>query len=149
MHISSTVTGDLREGMSSWDTLRAALPAGTVSGAPKVRAMQIIDELEVSRRGPYGGGIGVCAFTGELDMALALRTMLVPTANTETLFDYAGARKAGRQAARREWVYHLQAGAGVVADSDPDSEYQETVNKSAALARAIDLAESAFDNTTR
>ncbi|KAI3425297.1 hypothetical protein D9Q98_009063 [Chlorella vulgaris] len=138
MHISSTVTGSLKPGLTSWDALRAALPAGTVSGAPKVRAMQIIDELEVNRRGPYGGGIGHVSFTGGMDMALALRTMVIPTAHNDTLYSYQGSKP------RREWVVHLQAGAGLVADSVPESEYEETVNKSAALGRAIDLAEQAF-----
>jgi len=134
MHISSTVTGNLVDNLGPWDVLRAALPAGTVSGAPKVRAMQIIDDLEVTRRGPYGGGIGYVSFTGEMDMALALRTMVVPT-QPPFSSDSNG---------EREWTIHLQAGAGIVADSNPESEYQETVNKAAALGRAIDLAESAF-----
>lgn len=76
MHISSTVTGELLPDLTPWDALRAALPAGTVSGAPKVRAMQIIDGLEAAKRGPYGGGIGHVSYTGLLDMALALRTMV-------------------------------------------------------------------------
>ena len=138
MHISSTVTGLLKAGVDAWAALQAALPAGTISGAPKVRAMQIIDELEVSRRGPYGGGIGLAGFNGSMDMALALRTMVIPTANLDTLYDY------GTPNPRREWLVHLQAGAGVVADSVPEAEYEETVNKSGALSRAIDLAEAAF-----
>ncbi|BDA45509.1 Anthranilate synthase alpha subunit 1, chloroplastic [Coccomyxa sp. Obi] len=138
MHISSTVTGRLQPHLNAWDALRAALPAGTVSGAPKVRAMQIIDELEMSKRGPYGGGIGHVSFTGGMDMALALRTMVIPTAATDTLYDY------GPDKGRREWVIHVQAGAGLVADSVPEAEYEETVNKAAALGRAIDLAEQAF-----
>ncbi len=128
MHISSTVTGVLREGLDCWDALRAALPVGTISGAPKVRAMQIIDELEPIRRGPYGGGFGFVGLDGQMDIALALRTIVVPTA----LHD-------GGQ-----WTYHLQAAGGIVADSNPDDEYMETVNKAAALARAIDVAEQAF-----
>ncbi len=128
MHLSSTVTGELADGADCWSALRATLPAGTVSGAPKVRAMQIIDELEPTRRGPYAGGIGPVGFGGDMDMALALRTMVIPT----------GYR------ARGDWTVHLQAGAGIVADSVPDREYQETVNKAAALGRAIDLAESVF-----
>lgn len=128
MHISSTVTGELREGLDCWDALRAALPVGTISGAPKVRAMQIIDELEPVRRGPYGGGMGYVAPDGRMDIALALRTIVAPTALRN------GAR----------WTYHLQAAGGVVADSQPDAEYDETVNKAAALARAIDVAERAF-----
>ena len=139
MHISSTVKGVLKEGLNAWDALRAALPVGTISGAPKVRAMQIIDELEVNRRGPYGGGVGYAAYNGQMDIALALRTMVIETAQTDTLYSYADPRGP-----RREWKVHLQAGAGVVADSVPELEYEETVNKAAGLARAIDLAESAF-----
>ncbi|MBL1219086.1 MAG: anthranilate synthase component I [Planctomycetes bacterium] len=127
MHISSTVTGQLASGKSCWDALQAALPVGTISGAPKVRAMQIVDELEPIRRGPYGGGIGAVSFHGEMDIALALRTMVIPTgAHADT------------------WNVHIQAGAGIVFDSVPAGEYQETVNKAAALNRAIDLAERAF-----
>jgi anthranilate synthase component 1 len=140
MHISSTVTGLLKQGVDAWAALQAALPAGTVSGAPKVRAMQIIDELEVARRGPYGGGIGLAGFNGTMDMALALRTMVIPTGNRDTLYDYTGKDPHPR----REWLVHLQAGAGIVADSVPEAEYEETVNKSGALSRAVDLAEAAF-----
>ena len=139
MHISSTVTGSLLDDLGPWDVLRAALPAGTVSGAPKVRAMQIIDELEVTRRGPYGGGVGYVGFMGEMDMALALRTMVIPTAHTDNIYKFSSDSKT-----KREWTIHLQAGAGIVADSNPESEYQETVNKAAGLGRAIDLAEEAF-----
>ncbi len=130
MHISSTVTGVLRQGLDAWDALRAALPVGTISGAPKVRAMQIIDEIEPTRRGPYGGGIGYAGLEGEMDIALALRTIVVgPEPGPD-----------GR------WLYHLQAAGGIVADSDPDAEFEETVNKAAALARAIELAETAFSS---
>lgn len=139
MHISSTVTGQLKPELSCWDALRAALPAGTVSGAPKVRAMQILDELEHSKRGPYGGGFGHVSFTGGMDMALALRTMVIPTKES-CLYKY----DDQSMSARREWTIHLQAGAGVVADSIPENEFEETVNKAAALGRAIDLAESSF-----
>eukprot|EP00271_Cylindrocystis_brebissonii_P011597 TRINITY_DN29464_c0_g1_i1.p1 TRINITY_DN29464_c0_g1~~TRINITY_DN29464_c0_g1_i1.p1 ORF type:complete len:678 (-),score=103.74 TRINITY_DN29464_c0_g1_i1:1033-3066(-) len=147
MHISSTVVGDLKDELSCWDALRAALPVGTVSGAPKVRAMQLIDELEPSRRGPYGGGMGYISFSGEMDIALALRTMVFPrmVQGMDSLYSYneeEGGEGANRH--RREWVVHLQAGAGVVADSVPKDEFAETVNKAAAMARAIDLAESAF-----
>ncbi|MBX3404938.1 MAG: anthranilate synthase component I [Phycisphaeraceae bacterium] len=128
MHISSTVTGHLRPELDCWDALRATLPVGTISGAPKIRAMQIIDELEPVRRGPYGGGMGYVSLDGDMDIALALRTMVVPTA----------------MHADGQWVYHLQAAGGIVADSEPEAEYQETVNKAAALARAIDVAEAAF-----
>ena len=128
MHISSTVTGELRDGLDAWDALRAALPVGTISGAPKIRAMQIIDELERVRRGPYGGGIGYAGLDGEMDIALALRTMVAPV----SMWD-------GQQ-----WTYHIQAAGGIVADSQPAAEYEETVNKAAALGRAIEVAERAF-----
>lgn len=132
MHISSTVTGVLRDGLDCWDALRATLPVGTISGAPKIRAMQIIDELEKVRRGPYGGGLGWVSLDGEMDMALALRTIVVPVDQRDTT-DPAGA-----------WMYHIQAAGGIVADSVPELEFKETVNKAAALGRAIDLAERAF-----
>ncbi|KAK9186600.1 hypothetical protein WN944_017988 [Citrus x changshan-huyou] len=139
MHISSTITGELQDRLNCWDALRAALPVGTVSGAPKVKAMELIDELEVNRRGPYSGGFGGVSFTGDMDIALALRTMVFQTGTRyDTMYSYKDARK------RREWVAYLQAGAGIVADSDPDDEHRECQNKAAGLARAIDLAESAF-----
>jgi anthranilate synthase component 1 len=128
MHISSTVTGRLRAECDAFDALRATLPVGTVSGAPKVRAIEIIDELEPTRRGPYSGGIGAIGYTGDMDIALALRTMVIPV----------------RDGGAAPWTVHLQAGAGVVLDSDPTAEWQETLNKASALGRAIDLAESAF-----
>eukprot|EP00200_Dunaliella_tertiolecta_P019181 CAMPEP_0202399592 /NCGR_PEP_ID=MMETSP1128-20130828/2114_1 /ASSEMBLY_ACC=CAM_ASM_000463 /TAXON_ID=3047 /ORGANISM="Dunaliella tertiolecta, Strain CCMP1320" /LENGTH=675 /DNA_ID=CAMNT_0049002957 /DNA_START=14 /DNA_END=2041 /DNA_ORIENTATION=- len=145
MHISSTVTGRLLPELDAWDALRAALPAGTVSGAPKVRAMQIIDDLEVAKRGPYGGGVGHVSFSGSMDIALGLRTMVVPTMRDDTMFKYnRGGSSIAPAQARKEWVMHLQAGAGLVADSVPEAEFEETVNKAAALGRAIDLAEQAF-----
>jgi len=125
MHLSSTVTGQLRDGLSCWDALRYTLPVGTVSGAPKVRAMQIIDELEPVKRGPYAGAVGYTDFAGNMDMAIALRTMVV-------------------QPSKTGWSVDIQAGAGIVADSNPDSEHIETVNKSAAMAKAVELAEQAF-----
>jgi anthranilate synthase component 1 len=128
MHISSTVIGQLREGLTCFDALRAALPVGTVSGAPKIRAMQIIDELEPVRRGPYGGGFGAIGLDGDMDIALALRTIVVPHDLREG----------------DTWTYHLQSAGGIVADSKTDLEYEETVNKAAALARSIDLAEDAL-----
>jgi anthranilate synthase component 1 len=131
MHLSSTVTGTLRPGLDAWDALRATLPVGTVSGAPKIRAIQIIDELEPVRRGPYAGAIGVAGLDGDMDMAIALRTMVVPT----------------RGRAGPPWSVHLQAGAGVVLDSDPTAEHRETIQKSAALGRAIDLAEQVFGHS--
>lgn len=133
------VTGELKENLNCWDALRAALPVGTVSGAPKVKAMELIDELEVNRRGPYSGGFGGVSFTGDMDIALALRTIVFQTG---TPYDTVHSCKDDNK--RREWVAYLQAGAGVVADSDPDNEHRECQNKAAALARAIDLAESAF-----
>ncbi|GKC48253.1 anthranilate synthase alpha subunit 2, chloroplastic-like protein isoform X1, partial [Tanacetum coccineum] len=121
------------------DALRAALPVGTVSGAPKVKAMELIDKLEVTRRGPYSGGFGGISFTGDMDIALALRTIVFPTASRyDTMYSYRDSNK------RRDWVAHLQTGAGIVADSDPGDEQRECENKAAALARAIDLAESSF-----
>ncbi|MEL6739853.1 MAG: chorismate-binding protein, partial [Planctomycetota bacterium] len=134
MHISSTVTGVLRRGLDCWDALRAALPVGTISGAPKVRAMQIIDELEPVRRGLYGGGIGWVGLDGQMDIALALRTIVVPT----DLHQPAAPGRPG------SWTYHIQAAAGIVADSVIESERRETVSKAAGMARAIDVAESAF-----
>lgn len=121
MHISSTVTGELREGLTPWDALRAALPVGTISGAPKVRAMQIIDELEPIRRGPYGGGLGYVSIDGQMDIALALRTIVVPTSLRDGV----------------TWTYHMQASGGIVHDSDADAEYEETVNKARAMERAV------------
>ncbi|XP_068474194.1 anthranilate synthase alpha subunit 1, chloroplastic-like [Phaseolus vulgaris] len=139
MHISSTVAGQLQDHLTSWDALRSALPVGTVSGAPKVKAMELIDELEVTRRGPYSGGFGYISLSGEMDVALSLRTMVFPTGTRyDTMYSY----KDHNQ--RREWIAYLQAGAGIVADSVPEDEQQECQNKAAGLARAIDLAESSF-----
>ena len=135
MHISSTVTGRLRDGLNCWDVLRASLPVGTVSGAPKVRAMQIIDEFEPTRRGPYAGAVGLADFAGNMNMAIALRTMVITPQR---------ASPAPGPAPTSTWIVHLQAGAGIVADSVPANEYTETVNKAAALAKSIALAESAF-----
>ena len=117
MHIVSNVVGELREGEDALSALLAGLPAGTVSGAPKVRAMQIIDELEPEKRGVYGGAVGYFAANGEMDMCIALRT---------------GVLKDG--------ALYIQAGGGVVYDSDPESEFMETVNKSRALQRAAEGA---------
>jgi len=140
MHISSTVVGRLRDGLDAWDALRASLPVGTVSGAPKIRAIQIIDELEPVRRGPYAGGVGCVAWSGDMDIAIALRTMVIPT----TLEPGGLAVRSGPP-----WTVWLQAGAGVVLDSVPSAEYDETMRKAAALGRAIDLAEHAFDAARR
>lgn len=118
MHITSNVTGQLAPGRDAFDALRACLPAGTVSGAPKVRAMQIIDELEPHRRGPYAGAVGYVDFNGNMDTCIALRTIVV-----------------------QGDVAYVQAGAGIVADSVPANEYQETLNKARGLLKAIELTE--------
>ena len=130
MHISSTVTGKLAARQTSMDALRTSLPVGTVSGAPKIRAMQIIDELEPTRRGPYAGAVGYFDFAGNMDTCIALRTMVVtPSASP------------GR------WTIDIQAGAGIVADSKPDAEYQETLNKARALLAAVAIARTAASPT--
>jgi len=117
MHLVSTVVGELDADKTPLDALAATLPMGTASGAPKIRAMEIIDELEPVRRGPYAGAFGYVSLDGRMDMALTLRTMVVT---------------GGR--------LHLQAGSGIVADSDPETEYQESINKLAALRRAVEMA---------
>ena len=117
MHIVSNVVGDIAEGQDALSALLAGLPAGTVSGAPKVRAMEIIDELEPEKRGIYGGGVGYFAANGEMDMCIALRTSVL---------------KGGK--------LYIQAGGGVVYDSDPEAELQETINKSKALRKAAEDA---------
>jgi anthranilate synthase component 1 len=118
MHISSTVSGRLREGRTSLDALRAAFPAGTVSGAPKIRAMEVIADLEPDRRGVYAGSLGYVSFGGNLDMAITLRTVVVA-----------------------DGVAHVQAGAGVVADSRPEREFEETLEKAGAMFKAVEMAE--------
>ena len=117
MHIVSSVSGTLAEGVTAMDALRASLPAGTLSGAPKIRAMQIVDELEPSRRGPYGGAVGYLSYTGELDTCIYIRSALV-----------------------KDGAVHVQAGGGIVADSDAGSEVAETEAKAGAVWRAIELA---------
>ncbi len=117
MHIVSNVEGVLRQGVSALDVLKATLPAGTLSGAPKVRAMEIIDELEPVKRGIYGGAVGYLGWNGEMDTAIAIRTAVI-----------------------KDDVMYVQAGAGVVADSIPESEWQETLNKLRALFKAAELA---------
>jgi anthranilate synthase component 1 len=118
MHIVSHVSGELHPDKDAFDLLRATFPAGTVSGAPKVRAMEIIEELEGSRRGPYAGAVGYVGFDGNLDTCITIRTILI----------------------RGDRAY-LQAGAGIVADSDPSREWQETLHKASALSTAIRMAE--------
>ena len=122
MHICTNVAGRLAPGRSAFDALRATLPVGTVSGAPKVRAMQIIDELEPVRRGPYGGAVGYIDFSGNMDMCIALRTMAVTPDGDASRVD-------------------IQVGAGVVAESDPASEYKETLNKARGMLKAVQIAE--------
>src|SRR5439155_25203542 len=121
MHITSNVSGELQDGCTSLDALRVSLPVGTVSGAPKVRAMQIIDEVEPTRRGPYGGAVGYIDFAGNMDTCIALRTI---------------GWKNGQ--------FDVQAGAGVVADSIPANEYEETMNKAKAMLKAVEIAERGF-----
>jgi len=117
MHIVSTVSGTLRKGVSAMDALRATLPAGTLSGAPKVRAMQIIDEFEPVKRGGYGGAIGYLSYSGDLDTAIHIRTVVV-----------------------KDGVAHVQAGGGTVADAKPDNEFRESEAKARGVLRAIELA---------
>ena len=124
MHICSNVTGMLSPGMTAFDALRAVLPVGTVSGAPKIRAMQIIDELEPTRRGPYAGAVGYIDFAGNMDTCIALRTLVI----TDPLSE-------------RRAVY-AQVGAGIVADSEPVNEYRETLSKAQGMLKAIEVAES-------
>jgi anthranilate synthase component 1 len=119
MHLVSHVEGDLAPGLDMFDVLRASFPAGTVSGAPKVRAMEIINELEPTRRGLYAGAVGYFGFSGNMDFCIAIRTLLV-----------------------RDGRVYLQVGAGIVADSDPALEYEETVNKGKALVKALEMANS-------
>jgi anthranilate synthase component 1 len=123
MHIVSNVEAKLKPGLKAMDVLRATFPAGTVSGAPKVRAMEIIDELEVSKRGIYAGAVGYLGFNGDMDLAIAIRTGII-----------------------KDGALHVQAGAGIVADSVPISEWIETKNKAQALLRAAEIAETGLDS---
>jgi len=122
MHIVSQVEGRLTPGKDAYDVLRACFPAGTVSGAPKIRAMEIIEELEPSQRGPYAGAVGYFGFSGNMDTCINIRTVVVK----------------GRQT-------FIQAGAGIVADSDPEAEYVETCNKAKAMMRAVEMAEKGLE----
>ena len=124
MHIVSTVDGDLAKDKSAYDLLVATFPAGTLSGAPKPRAMEIIEELEDVQRGVYGGCVGYMDFAGDMDTAIAIRTAVI---------------KNGKA--------YVQAGAGVVADSDPQSEHQECINKASAVLRAVAVANTIRDLT--
>ncbi|MEG3637693.1 anthranilate synthase component I [Magnetococcus sp. PR-3] len=122
MHIVSNVEGELRKELDAYDVVAATFPAGTLSGAPKIRAMEIIDELEVSRRGPYGGAVGYFGYTGYMDLAIAIRTAVI----------------------KDERLY-IQAGAGVVADSVPTKEYEETMNKGRAMFRAVEKVQRGLE----
>ena len=122
MHIVSNVVGELKEGLSAIDVLRATFPAGTVSGAPKIRAMEIIDELEPVKRGVYSGAVGYLGWNGNMDTAIAIRTAVI-----------------------KDGTLHIQAGAGIVADSVPRLEWEETMNKGRAIFRAVALAEAGLD----
>ena len=122
MHIVSNVRGTLSRGRDAYDVIRACFPAGTVSGAPKIRAMEIIEELEPTRRGPYAGAVGYFGFSGNMDTCITIRTLVI-----------------------KDGVAYIQAGGGVVADSDPAAEYQETVNKAKAMMRAVETAEKGLD----
>lgn len=122
MHIVSSVEGKLKAGVNNMDVLRATFPAGTLSGAPKVRAMEIIAELEPSKRGIYGGAVGYLGFNGDMDLAIAIRTAVV-----------------------KDQMLYVQAGAGIVADSQLDSEWQETLNKAQAVLRAAQLVQQGLD----
>jgi len=124
MHLSSTVVGRLRPDCDSFDALGATLPAGTVSGAPKIRAMEIIDTLEPHKRGPYAGAVGYLDYRGNMDTCITLRTVVLQNGTA-----------------------YVQAGAGIVADSDPSAEYQETVNKARGLMRAISITEAHSPHT--
>ena len=121
-HIVSSVEGELLDNMSNMDVLRATFPAGTLSGAPKIRAMEIIDEMEIVKRGVYGGAVGYLSFSGDMDVAIAIRTGVI-----------------------RDGILHSQAGAGVVADSDPTSEWKETEAKARAVLTAAELVQGGLD----
>ena len=122
MHIVSNVTGQLQPGMTAIDALRATFPAGTVSGAPKVRAMEIIDALEPVKRGVYAGAVGYISWSGNMDTAIAIRTAVI-----------------------KDGMLHIQAGAGIVADSVPSLEWEETMNKGRAIFKAVAMAEAGLD----
>jgi anthranilate synthase component 1 len=121
MHIVSTVSGKLKPNLNIMHAFKACFPAGTLTGAPKIRAMQILDKLETTKRGPFGGGVGYIDYRGHLDTCITIRTILL---------------KNGKA--------YVQAGAGIVADSVPESEYQETLNKTKGMLKAIEVAEAAF-----
>ena len=123
MHIVSDVIGTLAPGRDAYDVMKATFPAGTVSGAPKVRAMEIIDELEPARRGVYAGAVGYVSFQDDMDTAIAIRTAVI-----------------------KDGMLYVQAGAGIVHDSVPESEWQETQNKARAVLRAADMVQQGLDD---
>jgi anthranilate synthase component 1 len=122
MHLVSDIQAQIAPGNDCFDLLKATFPAGTLTGAPKVRAMEIIAELEPSRRGPYGGAVGYFSYNGNMDFCITIRTMLI-----------------------QDGKVFLQAGAGIVADSDPETEYRETLSKAEGMVQAVRLAENGFD----
>ena len=126
MHLVSHIQAQLASGKDAFDVLKATFPAGTLTGAPKVRAMEIIDELEPSQRGPYGGAVGYFSYTGNMDFCITIRTMVI-----------------------LDGSIYIQAGAGIVADSDPETEYQETINKAMGMMQAIDMAASGLEITKK
>jgi anthranilate synthase component 1 len=123
MHLVSNICCDLKSDYDAWDLLQATYPAGTLSGAPKIRAMEIIAELEQSPRGPYGGAVGYISFHGNMDMAITIRTASIENGTLT-----------------------VQAGAGIVADSNPESEREETVNKAMAMQKALQLVQKEYSS---
>jgi anthranilate synthase component 1 len=119
MHIVSNVEGRLKNGLDAFDVFRACFPAGTVTGAPKVRAMEIIEELEPTKRGAYAGAVGYFGYSGNMDTCITIRTLII-----------------------KDGKVYVQAGAGIVADSVPENEYMETVNKAKGMLKAIEMAEN-------
>lgn len=122
MHLVSNVEGDLKHGLDAFDVLASCFPAGTVSGAPKVRAMEIIEEIEPDRRGPYAGSVGYLSYSGNMDTCITIRTLII-----------------------MDGKVYVQAGAGIVADSEPEKEYMETINKAKGMMKAVDMAEDGLD----
>ena len=122
MHLVSNVEGDLKQGLDAFDVLASCFPAGTVSGAPKVRAMEIIEEIEPDRRGPYAGSVGYLSYSGNMDTCITIRTLII-----------------------KDGKVYVQAGAGIVADSEPEKEYMETINKAKGMMKAVDMAEEGLD----
>jgi anthranilate synthase component 1 len=121
MHIVSNVEGRLKKGLDAFDVFRACFPAGTVSGAPKVRAMEIIEELEPTKRGAYAGAVGYFGYSGNMDTCITIRTLII-----------------------KDGKVYVQAGAGIVADSVPENEYMETLNKAMAMMKAVEAAGEAI-----